>query len=56
MLELAKQSVFTFCKMSETVPFFEHMDSKFAKSVNMMPNNFSLINIVWGIKKTSFVC
>jgi hypothetical protein len=28
--------------MSENVPFFEHMHSKFAKTANIPPNNFAL--------------
>ncbi len=47
MIESEKQSAFTFCKMSDNVPFFEYVDSKFAKSVNLIN---SLIQISMGNK------
>ncbi len=41
-----------FCKMSENVPFFEHMQSKFAKNGNMSLQNFFSSKLVWGLKNS----
>jgi hypothetical protein len=50
------QYVFTFCKMSENVLFFEHIHSKFAESANMTSKNLFFYKLLWSIKKRRILC
>jgi hypothetical protein len=34
VIDICKKNLFTFSKIFENVPFFEHMHSKFAKNAN----------------------
>ncbi len=38
MVEIGKKLLFTFCTNLENVPFFAHLNSKFAKSATMTQN------------------
>jgi hypothetical protein len=53
LIAIVKQEVFTFCKMSESEPIFEHIHSKFAKSGNIiLKNNYFQQKFNMGYQKT----
>ncbi len=52
---IGKNLVFTVCKMSENVLFFEHMHSKFAKNAQLTDQKFVLTNSLW-VSKSAELC